>query len=64
MNFNTIESDYEYNIKDIFAQFKSAMETDLKGEELQQLIWDNRELLGELFFNSVCEYTDIDELTE
>lgn len=64
MKYNTIEQNYEYNIKQIFAQFKKDMATDATGEELQQLMWDNLETLGEIFFNSVCEYTDIDELTK
>lgn len=63
MNIRTECNNFEYQVKEIFKEMKKLSE-DMNSEFNSEFLWNNREDLGEYFFNAICEYTDIDELIE
>ena len=65
MRFHTLEQDFEYNVKQILKQFKEEAETTASGEELEEMLWQYKELLGEIFYNHIMDYfVELDELED
>lgn len=63
MNIRTQCDNFEYQVKEIFKEMKKLSE-DMEDEFNSDFLWNNREDLGEIFFNAICGHTDIDELIE
>lgn len=62
MGIITQEMLTENFIKEVVKQFKKDFETTVTGEELSNIMWEQRKELGEIFFNKMFEYIDEDQL--
>ena len=58
----TREDTFKYNLREIVEAYKEYTETTATGDELLAEMWDNLDILGEVFFNRMTEYTDISEV--
>ena len=72
MNIRTIESDFEYQAKQVFHDMLEEYKEDQKQnkkheEEIQTFadwLWDNRSYFGDQMLTRLDEYVGIEELTE
>lgn len=68
MNVKTIESNFEYQVeqifKSMFSDYKEEMETSNQILSFSDWLWKEKEQLGETFFNKVDEFCGVDEITE
>lgn len=63
MKIGTIEDNFDYQVKEILTELKESLCED--GEEFNEdLIWDNKSELGELFFKAISDYMGMDEAIE
>lgn len=66
MRIRTIEDDFEYQVKQVLNDVKENlidMDVFEEGEDLtDEILWDNKELLGEMFYNRIYEAIGFDSV--
>jgi hypothetical protein len=56
MDFNTIDTKFTYQVKEVLKEYKRLEEIDLEGEELIDYIWENKASFGEMFLDKICDF--------
>lgn len=72
MNVRTIEENFEYQAKDMFAEMEQDYKDEQEqrkedGEEIQtfaEWLWKNTDDLGRLFYERLDSWCAIDDFTE
>ena len=66
MNFRTIEEGFEYQVKEILQSiFDDYRENDdVRLDSFDDWLWENKEILGEYFYEKIDSYKGIVEAIE
>jgi len=58
----TLASDFEFQVEEIMEKFREEVTLKENEEEVtHDTLWDNRELLGGLFYEAVCNYCGFED---
>ena len=66
MHIRTIEDGFEYQVKTIINKIKEELADEIEDSEQRvltdDLLWQNRKLLGELFYDRISEYCGFEDI--
>jgi hypothetical protein len=65
MNIHTIEMNFDYQVKQIIKKaYKEKVESDKQYQSLEDWLYNNPEIISELFIEAAFQYGELDKAIE